>query len=80
MRQQRNSFQIKEQDKNTQKQLNEELGVLPKKGFRMVIVKMIHNIWNEKYTRKNSRIMEAEEWIHKVEDRGVEITATGEKK
>ena len=44
MRQQRNSFQIKEQDKNTQKQLNEELGVLPKKGFRMVIVKMIHNI------------------------------------
>ena len=26
------------------KELNEELGVLPKKGFRMVIVKMIHNI------------------------------------
>ena len=42
MRQQRNSYQTKEQDKNAQKQLNkEEIGNLPEKEFRVMIIKMI---------------------------------------
>ena len=44
MRPQRNSFQTKEQDKNTQKQLKEEeIGNRPTKEFRVMIVKMIQD-------------------------------------
>ena len=43
MRHQRR-FQTKEQDKNTQKPLNdEEIGNLPEKEFRVMIVKMIQD-------------------------------------
>ena len=42
MRQQRSSFQTKEQDENTQKPLNdEEIGNLLEKEFRVMTVKMI---------------------------------------
>lgn len=44
MRYQRSSFQTKEQDKNTQKSLNDEIGNLPEKEFRVMIVKMIQNL------------------------------------
>ena len=45
MRQQRNMLQKKEQDKNTQEQLNEEeIGNLPEKEFRVLIGKMIQNL------------------------------------
>ena len=38
-------LQIKEQDKNLQEQLNEEeIGNLPEKEFRIMIVKMIQNL------------------------------------
>ena len=43
MRQQRSSFPAKEKDKNTQKQLNDEIGNIPKKEFRVVIVNMIQD-------------------------------------
>ena len=38
-------MQMKEQDKNPQKQLSEkEVGNLPEKEFRVMIVKMIQNL------------------------------------
>ena len=47
MRRQRNTQQMKEQDKNPPDQTNEEeIGSLPEKDFRVMIVKMIHNLRN----------------------------------
>ena len=38
-------YQMKEQDKTPEKQLNEvETGNLPEKEFRIMIVKMIHDL------------------------------------
>ena len=45
MRQQRNMFQTKEQDKTPEEELNEvEIGNLPRKEFRVVTVKMIKEL------------------------------------
>ena len=45
MRQQRIMSQVKKQDKTPDEQLNEvEIGNLPKKGFRVMIVKMIQDL------------------------------------
>ena len=47
MRRQRNIQQMKEQGKNWLDQTNEEeVGSLPEKGFRVMIVKMIQNLGN----------------------------------
>ena len=47
MRRQRNMLQMKEQGKNPQDQMNkEEIGNLPEKEFRVMIVKMIQNLRN----------------------------------
>ena len=47
MRRQRNTLQIKEQDKNLQEQLNEEeISNLSEKEFRVMIVKMIQDVRN----------------------------------
>ena len=47
MRRQRKILQVKEQDKNTQDQINEEeIGNAPEKKFRVMRVKMIENIGN----------------------------------
>ena len=47
MRRQRNTLHVKEKSKNTPDQTNEEeIGSLPKKEFRVVIVKMIQNLGN----------------------------------
>ena len=47
MRRQRNTKQIKEQGKNPPDQTNEEeIGSLPEKEFRMMIVRMIQNLGN----------------------------------
>ena len=47
MRRQRNTQQVKEQDKNPPDQTNEEeIDSLPEKEFRAVIVKMIQNCGN----------------------------------
>ena len=48
MRSQRNMLQIKEQGKNLQDQINEqEIGNLPEKEFRVMILKMIQNLRNK---------------------------------
>ena len=45
MKRQRAMYQIKEQDKTPEKQLNEvEIGNLPEKEFRIMIVKMIQDL------------------------------------
>ena len=45
---QRNTTQIKEQTRNTEVQINEEeIGKLPEKEFRIMIVKMIKNLENK---------------------------------
>ena len=47
MRRQRNTQQIKEQGKNPPDQTNEEeIGSLPEKEFRVMIVKMMQNLGN----------------------------------
>ena len=51
-------YQMKEQDKTPEKQINEEeIGNLPEKEFRVMIVKMIQNLRNR---------MEA--WIEKTQE------------
>ena len=44
---------MKEQDKNPPEQTNEEIGSLPEKEFRVLIVKKIQNLANrmEKYKK-----------------------------
>ena len=47
MRRQTNILQAKEQDKNPQDQINEkEIGKIPEKKFRVMIVNMIQNLGN----------------------------------
>ena len=41
---QRNTTQMKEQTRNTEVQINEEIGKLPEKEFRIMIVKMIKTL------------------------------------
>ena len=54
MKRQRNSTQMKEQTRNTEVQINEEeIGKLPEKEFRMMIVKMIKNLENKMEKIKN---------------------------
>ena len=48
MKRQRNTTQMKEQTRNTEVQINEEeIGKLPEKEFRIMIVKMIKNLDNK---------------------------------
>ena len=48
MKRQRNTAQMKEQTSNTEVQINkEEIGKLPEKEFRIMVVKMIKNLENK---------------------------------
>ena len=54
MKRQRNATQVKEQTRNTEVQINEEeIGKLPEKEFRIMIVKMIKNLENKVEKCKN---------------------------
>ena len=54
MKRQRNTTQVKEQTRNTEVQINEEeIGKLPGKEFRIMIVKIMKNFENK---RENGRI------------------------
>ena len=54
MKRQRNTAQTKEETRNTEVQINEEeIGQLPEKEFRIMIVKMIKNLENEIEKCKN---------------------------
>ena len=48
MKRQRNTTQMKEKNRSTQVQIDEEeIGKLPEKEFRIMIVKMIRNLENK---------------------------------
>ena len=47
MKSQRNITQMKEQTKNTKVQINEEIGKIPEKEFKIMIEKMIKNLENK---------------------------------
>ena len=48
MKRQRNIIQMQEQTRNTEIQINEEeIGKLPEKEFKIMIVKMIRNLENK---------------------------------
>ena len=54
MKWQRNTTQMKEQTRNTEVQINEqEIGKLPEKEFRIMILKMIKNLENKMEKMKN---------------------------
>ena len=54
MKRQRNIQQVKEHDKCPPNQTKEEIGSLPEKEFRIMIVKMIQNLENKMELQINS--------------------------
>ena len=55
MKRQRNTTQMKEQSRNAEGQINEEeIGKLPEKEFRIMIVKMMQNLENRMQKMKES--------------------------
>ena len=70
MKRQRNTTQMKEQIRNTVAQINEEeIGKLPEKEFRIMIVKMIKNLENRKGKMQESINKDLEELKNKHEDK-----------
>ena len=69
MKKQRNTQQVKEQDKCPPNQTKEEeIGNLPDKEFRIMIVEMIQNLENKMELQKNSlekRIEKMQEMFNK---------------
>ena len=69
MKRQRNTQQIKEQDKCPPNQTKEEeIGNLPDKEFRIMIVKLIQNLEIKMESQINSletRIEKMQEWFNK---------------
>ena len=62
MTRQRNTTQMKEQTRNTEVQINEEeIGKLPEKEFRLMIVKMIKNLENKREKMQDSVNKDLEE-------------------
>ena len=54
MKRQTNTTQVKEQSRNTEVQINEEeIGKLPEKEFKIMIVKMIKNLESKMEKCKN---------------------------
>ena len=66
MKRQRNNAQMKEQTRNTEVQINEEdIGKLPEKEFRIMIVKMIQNLENRMEKMQESINKDLEELKNK---------------
>ena len=66
MKRQRNTTQMKEQTRNTEIQINEEeIGKLPEKEFRIMIVKMIKNLENKMEKMQESINKDLEELKNK---------------
>ena len=68
MKRQRNIQQVKEHDKCPPNQTKEEIGSLPEKEFRIMIVKMIQNLENKielQINRLETRIEKMQEMFNK---------------
>jgi len=69
MKRQTNTTQMKEQTRNTEVQINEEeIGKLPEKEFRIMIVKMIKNLESKMEKRQESINKDLEELKNKHTD------------
>jgi len=66
MKRQRNTTQMKEQTRNTEAQIKEEeVGKVPEKEFRIMIVKMIKNLENKMEKMQESVNKDPEELKNK---------------
>ena len=66
MKRQRNTTQMKEQTRKTEVQINEEeMGKLPEKEFRIMIVKIIKNLKNKMEKMQESINKDLEELKNK---------------
>ena len=66
MKRQINAMQMKKQTRNTEVQINEEeIGKLPEKEFRIMIVKMIKNLENKMVKTQESMNKDLEELKNK---------------
>ena len=75
MKRLRNSTQMKEQTRNIEDKINEEeIGKLPEKEFRIMIVKMIKNLENEIETMQESIKKDLEELKNKPTETNNTIT------
>ena len=75
MKRQRNTTQIKEQTRNTEIQINEEIGKLPGKEFRIMIVKMIKTLENRMNKMQESGNKDLEELKNKPTENNNTVTA-----
>ena len=75
MKRQKNNTQMKEQTRNTEVQINEEeIGKLPEKEFRVMIVNMITNLENKKEMMQESINKDLEELKNKHTEKNKTIT------
>ena len=75
MKRDRNTTQMKEQDRNTEVQINEEeIGKLPEKEFRIMTVKMIKNLENKMEKMQESINKDLEELKNKHAETNNTIT------
>ena len=75
MKRQRNTAQMKEQTSNTEVQINkEEIGKLPEKEFRIMVVKMIKNLENKIEKMQQSINKDLEELKNKQTETNNTIT------
>ena len=75
MRRQRNTAQMKEQTRNTEVQIyEEEIGKLPEKEFRIMVVKMIRNLEDKLEKMQESINKDLEELKNKHTDTNNTIT------
>ena len=73
MKRQRNTTQMKEQTRNTEVQINEEeIGKLPEKEFRIMVIKMIKNLENRMEKMQKS----INEDLEELKNRHIEINST----
>jgi len=62
MKRQRNTIQMKKQIRNTEVQIDEEeIGKIPEKEFRIMIVKMIKKLWKQNGINEESINKDREE-------------------
>ena len=75
MKRHRNTAQMKEQTRNTETQINEEeIGKLPEKELRIMIVKMIKNLENKMEKMRESISKDIEELKNKHAETNYTIT------
>ena len=75
MKRQRNTTQMKEQTRNTEVQINgEEIGKLPKKEFRIMIINMFKNLENKMEKMQESINKDLEELKNKHAETNSTIT------